>query len=43
VLTGDFNINDDKYNYDKVIKRGYKSAYFEIHGKEPEITFPTGI
>lgn len=40
---GDFNATPDSKTYSLMTEAGFKSAYKEVNGQEPEITFPTGL
>ena len=40
---GDFNAEPGSKTYNLLIEAGFKSAHKEVHGDEPEITFPTGL
>ena len=42
-LMGDFNAEPDSPAYRLITEAGFKSSYKEIHGSEPEKTFPTGL
>eukprot|EP00353_Schmidingerella_taraikaensis_P016507 CAMPEP_0185605922 /NCGR_PEP_ID=MMETSP0436-20130131/4404_1 /TAXON_ID=626734 ORGANISM="Favella taraikaensis, Strain Fe Narragansett Bay" /NCGR_SAMPLE_ID=MMETSP0436 /ASSEMBLY_ACC=CAM_ASM_000390 /LENGTH=85 /DNA_ID=CAMNT_0028237299 /DNA_START=335 /DNA_END=589 /DNA_ORIENTATION=- len=40
---GDFNADPTSEPYRLFIEAGFKSAHKEVHGSEPETTFPTGL
>jgi len=40
---GDFNTEPGETPYRMMKDAGFLSAYEQVHGKEPEVTFPTGI
>ena len=42
-ITGDFNATPESKTYALLMEAGFKSAYKEVHGSEPEHTFPTGL
>jgi nocturnin len=42
IITGDFNCNPKTSPY-VLLSQTYKSAYVEVHGEEPVLTFPTGL
>ena len=42
-LMGDFNAQPNSVAYNHCIAAGFKSAFKEANGQEPEITFPTGL
>ncbi|OMJ92191.1 hypothetical protein SteCoe_5063 [Stentor coeruleus] len=42
ICTGDYNFLPEVNNY-KLMSKEFISAYFQIHDKEPMITFPTGL
>lgn len=44
IVCGDFNAQPDSLAY-KYLKEeaGFKSAFLEVNGKEPEVTFPSGL
>ena len=43
ILLGDFNAPPVEPAYAVYTAHGYTSAYFAVHGCEPERTFPTGV
>ena len=43
IITGDFNAIPTSSTYALITEDGFKSAHHEVHSKEPEYTFPTGI
>ena len=43
VIVGDFNAKPDSRTYRYFTDRGYVSAYAQVKGEEPELTFPTGL
>lgn len=43
VIAGDFNANPDSGTYKLFESNGYKSVHKVVHGKEPNLTFPTGL
>lgn len=42
ICAGDFNINPTNPPY-ATMRQHFKSAYWEVHGSEPALTFPTGL
>lgn len=42
ICTGDYNFIPEVHNY-KLMSNEFRSAHFQVHGKEPQITFPTGL
>ena len=42
-LMGDFNAEPGCPAYNKIIEAGYQSALKTLNGKEPDVTFPTGL
>jgi endonuclease/exonuclease/phosphatase family metal-dependent hydrolase len=42
ICTGDYNFLPEVDNY-KLMSNEFKSVHFQVHGKEPQITFPTGL
>lgn len=42
ICVGDFNFSPTHDLY-PVMKQHFQSAYFEVHGAEPVLTFPTGL
>ena len=43
VIVGDFNAKPDSMTYKCFVDAGYTSSYVQVHGREPEKTFPTGL
>ena len=42
-IIGDLNSEPDSGTYQMMKDAGFKSAHEQVHGREPETTFPTGI
>lgn len=42
-VVGDFNTPPFEPAYDVMLSAGYRSAYRELHGTEPAVTWPSGI
>lgn len=42
VVLGDFNARPIEPAYARMIGAGFRSAHVEVHGHEPELTWPTG-
>ena len=40
---GDFNAEPTSLTYKEIIDSGFRSSYSVVNGKEPSITFPTGL
>jgi len=40
---GDFNTTPNSAAYRMITEAGFKSSHREVHGAEPEDTFPTGL
>ena len=43
VVTGDFNADPLEPTYARMIDAGYRSAYREANGEEPDVTWPSGL
>ena len=43
VVMGDFNAHPDEPAVERMRARGYRSAFLEANGKEPAVTWPSGI
>jgi endonuclease/exonuclease/phosphatase family metal-dependent hydrolase len=43
VVTGDFNADPLQPAYARMLGAGFRSAYREAHGAEPEVTWPSGL
>ncbi len=43
VVVGDFNAEPDEAAYARMRSAGYRSAYSEANGTEPEVTWPSGL
>ena len=43
VIVGDFNAIVGSLTYNYIISNGYESSYLKVNGKEPDLTFPTGL
>ena len=43
ILMGDFNAEPSSLTYKEIIESGFRSSYSVVNGKEPSITFPTGL
>lgn len=44
IFCGDLNLTPKESTYEYITdKMGFTSSYAEIHHKEPEFTFPTGL
>jgi len=43
IVTGDFNAPPTEPAYQVMKSQGFRSAYHDVHAREPEKTFPTGL
>ncbi|MGK2850679.1 MAG: endonuclease/exonuclease/phosphatase family protein [Candidatus Limnocylindrales bacterium] len=43
VVVGDFNAEPVEATYARMLGAGYQSAYAEVNGAEPEMTWPSGL
>ena len=43
VVMGDFNAQPDEPTYVRMVAAGFRSAYAEANGREPRITWPSGL
>lgn len=43
VVVGDFNAEPDEPTYARMRAAGYRSAYAEANGSEPDVTWPSGL
>jgi endonuclease/exonuclease/phosphatase family metal-dependent hydrolase len=43
VVVGDFNAEPDEPTYARMQAAGFRSAYLEANGSEPELTWPSGL
>lgn len=43
ILVGDFNATPDEPAYARLRAAGFRSAYLEANGAEPEVTWPSGL
>jgi endonuclease/exonuclease/phosphatase family metal-dependent hydrolase len=43
VLVGDFNADPAEAAYARIVAAGYRSAHAEANGREPDVTWPTGL
>lgn len=43
VVMGDFNAHPDEPTYGAMVAAGFRSAFCEANGVEPEVTWPTGL
>ncbi len=43
VVMGDFNADPTEPTYERITAAGFRSAYAEANGTEPEITWPSGL
>jgi len=43
VCTGDFNASPAEPAYARMVRGGFRSAYRDVHGGEPDVTWPSGI
>jgi endonuclease/exonuclease/phosphatase family metal-dependent hydrolase len=43
VLVGDFNASPSEPAYQRIVDAGFRSAYREANGTEPDVTWPSGI
>ncbi len=43
VVVGDFNADPHEPTYTRMVDGGFRSAYAEVHGREPEVTWPSGL
>ena len=42
-MCGDFNAKPDEPCHKIIQEAGFISSFFDVNGKEPDITFPTGL
>ena len=42
-VVGDFNADPDEATYARMVAAGFRSAHREAHGREPALTWPSGI
>jgi endonuclease/exonuclease/phosphatase family metal-dependent hydrolase len=43
IAMGDFNADPAEPAYARMVAAGFRSAYAEVHGKEPAVTWPSGL
>jgi endonuclease/exonuclease/phosphatase family metal-dependent hydrolase len=43
VVVGDFNAEPEEPTYQQMVDAGFRSAFAEANGKEPAVTWPSGI
>ncbi len=43
IVVGDFNAEPVEATYAVMVEAGFRSAYREVHGHEPDVTWPSGI
>jgi endonuclease/exonuclease/phosphatase family metal-dependent hydrolase len=43
VVVGDFNAEPDEPTYARMLDAGFRSAYREANGSEPDVTWPSGL
>jgi endonuclease/exonuclease/phosphatase family metal-dependent hydrolase len=43
VAMGDFNADPAEPAYARMVAAGFRSAHAEVHGKEPSVTWPSGL
>ena len=43
VVMGDFNAEPDEAAYARMTAAGYRSSFLEANGREPEVTWPSGL
>ena len=43
VVVGDFNADPDEPAYTRMVDAGFRSAFREVHGREPAVTWPSGL
>ncbi|MET1231437.1 MAG: endonuclease/exonuclease/phosphatase family protein [Candidatus Limnocylindrales bacterium] len=43
IVTGDFNADPLTPTYARMVAAGFRSAYHEANGSEPEVTWPSGL
>jgi len=43
IVVGDFNANPTEPTYARMLGAGFRSAYREVNGGEPGVTWPTGL
>lgn len=43
IVTGDFNAEPVEPAYDRMVAAGFRSAYREANGAEPDVTWPSGL
>lgn len=43
VAMGDFNAGPSEPTYARMVDAGFRSAYAEVHGREPATTWPSGL
>jgi signal transduction histidine kinase/endonuclease/exonuclease/phosphatase family metal-dependent hydrolase len=43
VVMGDFNADPGEPTYRRMVAAGFRSAYAEVHGADPAVTWPSGL
>jgi endonuclease/exonuclease/phosphatase family metal-dependent hydrolase len=43
IVMGDFNAEPDEPTYARMVEAGFRSAYADANGREPDITWPSGL
>jgi len=43
IVMGDFNADPDEPAYGRMVRAGFRSAFAEANGGEPEVTWPSGL
>ena len=43
IAMGDFNADPAEPAYARMVAAGFRSAYAEVHGQEPAVTWPSGL
>lgn len=43
IVMGDFNADPGEPTYDRMTAAGFRSCYLEANGREPEVTWPSGL
>jgi endonuclease/exonuclease/phosphatase family metal-dependent hydrolase len=43
VVMGDFNADPGEPTYRRMEAAGFRSAYAEVHGRDPDVTWPSGL
>ncbi len=43
IVMGDFNADPDEPTYARMVAAGFRSAYAEVNGAEPLVTWPSGL